>query len=351
MGYFVLTHVFASAILKNMNNKTGISIFGDGGWGTTLAIILAKKGYSVILWSPFREYAEFLDKTRENRKFLPGFKIPQEITITSDISQSLRYCQVVIIAIPSKFLRSSIKGLAKFGIKENRAVVISAAKGIEIDTFKRPSEIIKEEAGISDVVVLSGPTIAPEIAQGLPASCVVASRKDKNAKQAQELLMSERFRVYTNSDVVGVELGGAFKNIIAIAAGLCDGLKLGTNAKSALFSRGLVEMKRLGIALGAKEKTFNGLSGAGDLVTTCISPYSRNRHIGEEIARGKKLADILKTTEMIAEGVETARAVYKMSKRLKIELPITEQVYKVLFEDKNPILAVNDLMTRTKKSE
>lgn len=334
-----------------MQNIKKVCVLGDGGWGTTLSLLLFKKGFSVILWSAFPEYAQFLASHRENKKFLPGFKIPKEIEIASDKKEALADSQVVIVAIPSKFLRDSIKGIKESNLSKNIGFAISAVKGIENKTFKRPSEIIEDEMGLSNIVVLSGPTIAHEVAQGLPTSCVVASKTGELALQAQELLISETFRIYTSSDVVGVELGGALKNIIAIACGICDGLKLGTNAKSALFTRGLVEMKRLGAALGAKEETFNGLSGMGDLLTTCISPYSRNRYVGEEIAKGKKLQDILKAMEMVAEGVETARSVYELSKQMGIDLPITHQVYQVLFEGKNPLAAVSDLMTRQKKAE
>lgn len=331
--------------------KTKISILGDGGWGTALSLLLHNKGFSVSLWGIFPDYIEFLKKSRQNEKFLPGFEIPQDIVISSDAEEMIEDSPVLIIAIPSQFLRGAINKFKGLNLLSGVKLAISAAKGIEIKTFKRPSQIIKEELGLSAIAVLSGPTIAHEIAEGLPASAVVASEKAECAKETQELLMTERFRIYTSTDPIGVELGGALKNIIAIAAGIADGLGLGTNAKAALFTRGLVEMKRLGVALGAKEETFNGLSGMGDLLTTCISPYSRNRHIGEEIAKGKKLSDILKETEMVAEGVDTAKSVYELSQRMNIEAPITREVYKVLFEAKSALTAVNDLMTRSKKAE
>ena len=326
-----------------------LCILGDGGWGTTLSILLSEKGLPVSLWSAFKDYAEILAKKRENAKFLAGIKIPKNVVITSDINKAVSGSDVVVIAIPSQFLRSALRSFKAVDLSSK--IVISLVKGIENTTFKRASEIIEEELSISDIAVLSGPTIAREIANGLPASCVIACADEICAKEAQEIFMTERFRVYTSSDVIGVELGGALKNIVAIAAGISDGLKLGTNAKAALFTRGIVEMKRLGSALGGKEETFNGLSGMGDLVTTCISPYSRNRHIGEEIAKGKKIADILRETEMVAEGVETARSVYELSKKLNIDTPITDEVYKVLFENKDALTAVGDLMKRSKKAE
>jgi glycerol-3-phosphate dehydrogenase (NAD(P)+) len=330
------------------NNKK-ISILGDGGWGTTLSILLCRKGFSVSLWSISPDYAESLKQNRENKKFLPGFKIPRNIVITSDINTAIKDAQIIIVAIPSQFLRSVLRKLK--GLRLKASFLASVTKGIENKTFKRPSQIIQEELKIRKIAVLSGPTIAWEIAAGLPASAVCASKDKKIAKEAQDIFSTDRFRIYTCADIAGIELGGALKNIIAIAAGISDGLGLGTNAKAALFTRGLVEIKRIGVALGAEEETFNGLSGMGDLVTTCISQNSRNRHVGEEIAKGKKLNDIIKETEMVAEGIETARSVYELSKKLNIDTPITNEVYKVLFEAKSPSEAVTDLMTRTKKPE
>jgi len=331
-----------------MSFNKRISILGDGGWGTTLAVLLSKKGLSIKLWSAFSDYADILKQKRENVKFLPGIKISKEIDITADIVRALD-SDVVVLAVPSQFLRGVITRIT--GSSFNPRIIVSVVKGIENTTFNRPSEIIKQDLGYDNIAVLSGPTIAHEIANGLPASCVVASEKIDIARQAQEIFMSERFRVYTSTDVIGVELGGALKNIIAIAAGISDGLKLGTNAKAALFTRGLVEMKRLGRALGAEQETFNGLSGIGDLVTTCVSLYSRNRAVGEEITRGKKLSEIIENMDMIAEGIETTRSVYGLSKKMGIDMPITEQVYQVLFEEKNPHTAVSDLMLRDKKPE
>ena len=330
-----------------MNEK--IAILGDGGWGTTLSLLLAKKGLRVNLWGVFPDYIDSMKESRENSKFLPGFKLPDSISLTSDIKEAVNGAELIVLAIPSQYLRNTlirIKDQAK--IKKS---LVSVVKGIENETFKRPSEIIHKELGIDDIAVLSGPTIAYEIASGLPASAVVASTNKALIDQVQEIFITDRFRVYGSDDVTGVEIGGALKNIIAIAAGISDGLKLGSNAKASLFTRGLVEMKRLGYALGGNEDTFNGLSGMGDLVTTCISLKSRNRFVGEEIAKGKKLTEVLDDMDMVAEGVETARSVYGLSKKLGVDMPISDQVYQVLFEDKNPHTAVSDLMTRTKKSE
>jgi glycerol-3-phosphate dehydrogenase (NAD(P)+) len=331
------------------NNEQRIAVLGDGGWGTTLSMLLAKKGFRVTLWSAFPNNAEKIKAEQENLKFLPGFKLPRNISITVNIQAAILESDVVVLAIPSQFLRKTVFNLKGLDIKSK--LLVSVVKGIENDTFKRPSEIIKDELDVSGLVVLSGPTIAVEIAGGLPASCVAACGDHAIARRVQSLFTTDRFRVYTSKDLVGVEMGGALKNIIAIASGISDGLGLGSNAKAALFTRGLVEMKRLGVYMGADPETFNGLSGMGDLVTTCISSYSRNRRIGDGIAKGRALSDILDNMEMIAEGVETARSVYSLSNKVGIEMPITEQVYRVLFEDKNPHTAVADLMLRDSKPE
>jgi len=334
-----------------MKNDKNVSVLGDGGWGTALAISLAMKSIPVRLWSAFVDYVEILKTKRENIKYLPGFDIPKAITITANLKEAIDAIDIVIIAIPSQFLRGVLNRVKKSGGFGNVRMAVSVVKGIENKTFKRPSQIIQEELGISDLVVMTGPTIAREVAKGMPTSAVAASENEAHAKELQTLFMSKVFRVYTSSDVIGAELGGALKNIIAIAAGISDGLGFGTNAKSALFTRGIVEMKRLGVALGARSETFDGLSGMGDLLTTCVSPYSRNRHVGEEIAKGKPLQTILDNMEMIAEGVETARSVYELAQKMSIDVPITQEVYRVLFEHKDPSAAVTDLMTRTKKPE
>ncbi|MFC1808095.1 NAD(P)H-dependent glycerol-3-phosphate dehydrogenase [Candidatus Omnitrophota bacterium] len=333
--------------MKHNINK--ISILGDGGWGTTLALLLNSKGFSVTLWSAFKEYTAILNKGRENTRYLPGFNIPEPIVISDDIHEAISDAQLVVVAIPSQHLRNILVE-SKIGNLTSKKV-LSVIKGVEQNTFKRPSEILKEELAISDVAVLSGPTIALELANGLPTSAVIAADGPELAMLMQEVFMSETLRIYASADVIGVELGGALKNIMAIAAGISDGLGLGTNAKASLFTRGLVEMKRVGFALGGSIDTFNGLSGMGDLVTTCVSKHSRNRHVGEEIAKGKKLDQILKEMVMVAEGVDTSKSVYELSKRLNIQTPITDQVYKVLFEDKNPLKAVKELMKRDRKSE
>ncbi|MFH0732650.1 MAG: NAD(P)H-dependent glycerol-3-phosphate dehydrogenase [Candidatus Omnitrophota bacterium] len=334
-----------------MNAKmTKIAVMGDGSWGTTLAILLAKKGHAVSLWGAFPEYIRFLSKMRENVKFLPQFKIPASIDITDNIKQATNNARIIVIAIPSQFVRKTIAAHLR-GVDLSGLILLSVVKGIEQKTLKTVSQILKEELAHDKLCVLSGPTIALEVAKEVPTSAVIASEDIKVAEEAQEVFMTQRFRLYTSTDTLGVELGGSLKNIIAIAAGISDGLGFGTNAKAALFTRGLVEIKRLGVIMGAKEETFNGLSGIGDLMTTCISPYSRNRHVGEEIAKGAKLTEIVQKMDQIAEGVYTTESALDLAKKFNTQMPITEQVYNILFKDKNPLEAVTDLMTRTRKAE
>jgi glycerol-3-phosphate dehydrogenase (NAD(P)+) len=329
--------------------KESITILGDGGWGTTLSVLLNRKGYNVCLWSAFSDYAAILRKKRENIKFLKGIKIPRDIAITSEIDEALGHAKTIILAIPSQYLRSVLRRI-KF-IDTKKYIFLSAIKGIENKSLMRMSEVIVNELGKVDLAVLSGPNIAPEIARGLPAVSVVASNKNRIAGYFQDVLMSDNFRVYTNDDVVGVELGGSLKNVIALACGISDGLKLGTNAKSALLTRGLFEISRLGVAMGAKRETFSGVSGLGDLVTTCISQFSRNRFVGEEIAKGENLAMVVKKMQMVAEGISTAGAAYELAKKYNVEMPITREIYCVLYKNKSPKKVVSDLMLREKKPE
>jgi len=332
-----------------MTKISGIAVIGDGGWGTTLAILLSKKGFDISLWSAFPEYASVVKTTRENVKFLPGVKIPAEIEVTGSLIEALKDRGLVVLATPSQFMRGVLNKLKSQDISDKRFV--SVTKGIENGTLKRMSEVITECLGKQKLAVLSGPTIAHEVANLSPTSAVIASDDKELAKDAQEAFMTDRFRVYTSDDMLGVEIGGSIKNIIAIAAGALDGLGFGTNAKAALLTRGLVEIVRLGVAMGAKRETFYGLSGLGDLTTTCVSQYSRNRWLGEEIGKGKKFSDVLKETDMVVEGVATAKAAYDLAKKYNVEMPITTEIFKVLYENKDPKIAVHDLMTRSAKSE
>jgi glycerol-3-phosphate dehydrogenase (NAD(P)+) len=326
-----------------------ISIIGDGGWGTTISIHLHKKGNDVTLWSPFRDYARKLDKSRINSKYLPGIKIPKSIKITSDIKYAIKVSEIVVLAIPSCFLRKVLLKIKKADYK--KVLFLSLTKGIEERTNLRPSQIIEDMLGKVDLCVLSGPNIAYEIARGYPATTVIASKEIKKAKDLQSIFTNDKLRVYTSKDIIGVELGGSLKNIIAIAAGISDGLGFGMNAKAAIVTRGLVEITRLAKALGAKPETFSGLSGLGDLVTTCMSPHSRNHFVGVEIAKGKKLRNILKKMNMVAEGIKTAKSIQALNKEFRVDMPISAEIYKVLYKNKSPKKAVNDLMLREMKTE
>jgi glycerol-3-phosphate dehydrogenase (NAD(P)+) len=329
--------------------STRIAVIGDGGWGTTLAVLLAKKEYGVTLWSPFDDYAAVLKETRINSKFLPSVKIPGSIEVTCSQEQAVQSADVIVYAVPSMYMRHVLNGFRHLHLEDR--VVVSVTKGIENETLLRMSEVIAKVTGCYRIVVMSGPTIAFEVARGIPTTVVVASPDENDSRRIQDLFMTESFRVYTSDDVTGVELGGALKNVIAIAAGISDGLGFGTNAKSALVTRGLVEIARLGVKMGAQAQTFYGLSGLGDLVTTCINPHGRNRFVGEQIGKGKKLEEIVGGMEMVAEGVTTAKSVRDLALKYAVDMPITQEVYSVLFENKDPLIAVRELMQRSPKAE
>ena len=332
-----------------MEKGTKVAVIGDGGWGTTLAILLNKQGFKVSLWGPFADYLQLLEKKRQNLKFLPGVKIPEEISFSADIRKVIQKAGLIVLAVPSHFLRAVLTKIK--GVDLSDALILSAVKGIENDTLMRMSELIKDVLGKLKLAVLSGPTISYEVARGIPTTCVVSSDDIELAAEMQDIFMSERFRVYTSNDLIGVELAGALKNVIAIACGISDGLRFGANTKAAILTRGLVEISRLGQAMGAKLETFSGLSGLGDLVTTCISSHGRNRWVGEQIGRGRKLQDILSEMEMVAEGVKTAKSAFMLAERHQVEMPITAQIFAVLYQNKDPKAAVDDLMLRQKKSE
>ncbi|MCX5750051.1 MAG: NAD(P)-dependent glycerol-3-phosphate dehydrogenase [Candidatus Saganbacteria bacterium] len=328
-----------------------IAVLGAGAWGTTLANMLAKNGLSVKIWTFEKGTADDINNNNENKIFLPGVKLNKNISASDDLEDVLIKDGYVICAIPTKYLRNVLIAAAEQRIVPKNMKFLSAAKGIEKKTLDRPSQIIEKELGIKVVAVISGPNLSKEIATGLPAASVVASRDKKLSAYFQQVLSSPSFRVYTSNDLIGVELGGALKNVIAIAAGICDGLSLGNNAKSALIIRGMAEITRLGIAAGAKKETFSGLSGIGDLITTCQSDLSRNHHVGVEIAKGKKLNEILSLMSGVPEGVETVISSIELAKRLKIEMPIASEVKNVLFEGKDPKQAILDLMNRQLKDE
>ncbi|MGH9676967.1 MAG: NAD(P)H-dependent glycerol-3-phosphate dehydrogenase, partial [Candidatus Acidiferrum sp.] len=289
-----------------------------------------------------------LRERRENVRLLPGVPIPESIELTTDAAKSVSGADLWIVAIPTVFLRES---LSRFVSIDSRAAILSLTKGFENETFLRPSEIIAQVLGEERIAVLSGPSHAQEVSRRLPASVVIASANEELAFSIQQTLRTDRFRIYTNMDVIGVELGGALKNIIGIAAGICEGLGLGDNARAALLTRGLAEMTRFGVAMGAEPATFAGLAGLGDLVTTCTSPHGRNRQVGLRLAHGERWIDIHKSMAMVAEGVNTARSVHERAKRAGLDMPITIEVYRVLYEDKDPSVAVTDLLMRRLKGE
>ncbi len=325
-----------------------IAVLGDGGWGTALALSALRAGNDVALWSAFPDYAERFAASRENSKFLPGVSVPAEVLITPDAAEALRGAALAVSAVPTQFVRATIGGVAA-SIPADCAVV-SASKGLERKTLLRPSEILAEVVGGRGVAVISGPSHAEEVARGLPASVVAAATDAALAERVRDALMGPALRIYTGGDVLGVELGAALKNVIALAAGCADGLELGDNAKAALITRGTVELARLGEALGARPDTFWGLSGLGDLIVTCASRHSRNRAVGERLGRGEKLADILASTEKVAEGVPTTEAVLELAERHGVELPIAAAVGRVLAGG-DPREEVINLMTRAPKTE
>ncbi|MDD5120334.1 MAG: NAD(P)-dependent glycerol-3-phosphate dehydrogenase [Candidatus Omnitrophica bacterium] len=330
-------------------DKIRIAVIGDGGWGTTLAILLSNKGYPVTLWGAFEQYVKEMDRLRFNPKFLPGIKIPKEVRITGDIKTAVSGKEIVVLAVPSQYTRQVLKKIKNCSFK--KTIFLSVTKGIEIKSFERMSEIISNELGAIELAVLSGPTIAMEVAKGVPTAAVAASRNKKIRKTIQEVFSTQSFRVYTNPDVTGVELGGSLKNIIAIACGVSDGLGFGTNTKAAILTRGLAEISRLGRAMGARPETFSGISGLGDLVTTCISKQSRNRMVGELMGKGKKISEIIRHMQMVAEGVPTTKSAYALSLKYKVDMPIIKEVYHLLYRNKPPRQAVKDLMTRKGKEE
>ena len=328
-----------------------ISVLGAGSWGTTLACLLANNGHNVYLWEINKQAAEKLDKERVI-PFIGGANIPESIVISSDLN-IINETEAVLFVVPSHFLRSTVNSIKKLNIDLGKKLIISATKGIENETLLRVSQIIEEiyPETKDKIVALSGPSHAEEVSKQIPTVVTSASKSKELAIKARDLFMNDYFRVYTQDDIVGVELGASLKNVFAVAGGIIDGLNFGDNTKAAIISRGLKELISLGVALGGKEKTFYGLSGVGDLMVTCFSKHSRNRNLGEMLAHGKTLEQAEKELKMAAEGVKTCISAYQLGKKLNIELPIINQVYEVLFNNKDAKQAVFDLMTRTPKAE
>lgn len=321
-----------------------IQVIGGGSWGLALTRLLALNDHAVSLWCRVEDDPDTLRRTRESKRFLPGVFLPDSVSIAPDVDRS---AAMVVYAVPSHAMRAVVPTF----VFDGTPIRVSVAKGIENDTLLRMSEVIAAVAPGGPVVALSGPSHAEEVGKGLPASLVAASAGAPACGAVQDAFFSSSFRVYTSPDIIGVELGGSLKNVVAIAAGVCDGLGLGDNAKSALITRGLAEMARLGVACGADPLTFAGLSGMGDLITTCTSKHSRNRAVGEAIAQGKTLEEILGSSPMVAEGVRTTRSAKALAAKKSVEMPLTEAVHAVLFEDLPAREAIESLMGREAKPE
>jgi glycerol-3-phosphate dehydrogenase (NAD(P)+) len=330
-----------------------VTVVGTGSWGTTLSILAARNGLATVLLARDSREADTLSSARENSRFLPGHRFPDRLQVTADPQQALDGCDMLLMVVPSQTMRANIRVLKPF--LKGTTIVVSAAKGLELGTLMRMTEILAEELGdewLDRLGAISGPNIALEIVAGKPATTVVCSTNPYVANRAQELLSGGLFRVYTNPDLVGVELGGALKNIIALAAGMADGMDAGDSAKAALITRGLVEIGRLGVAAGASIFTFAGLAGLGDLIATCASPLSRNRTFGQELARGKNTDEVRAMMHgQVAEGVTTTAAARQLASRYDVEMPITEQLYGILFEHKSPLEGLAALLTREPTDE
>lgn len=327
-----------------------ISIIGDGAMGSFCAMLLCEKKYAVRMWGYDAGQLKEIENKRENFKFLPGYKLPQELVFESKDSEIFKNADLIVSAAPCQYVRS-VFGRLKSHL-DNSVPIVSVTKGIENETLLRPSQILADVTGKNvKVIALSGPTIADELVRRLPATATAACIDETLAQKVQEVFTTPYFRIYRNTDILGVELAGAMKNVIAIAAGIIDGIRAGDNAKAALLCRGLAEITRLGLALGAKQQTFAGLSGLGDLVTTCISPMGRNRSFGQRIGTGQTIEDALHATQSVVEGVATCRSVHDLAKKYNVDMPITESVYEILFRRKSVKIAIEELMARKLKAE
>ena len=328
------------------------TVLGAGSWGTTLALVLLENGHDVKLWTYKSSQAELMRQKHENPDFLPGIYLPPQLDITTDIEKAAHSRDLIVAAVPSQFLRSVVEKIADLDLA--KTVICNVAKGIENETLMTMSEVLldvlKHEKK-ENIAILSGPSHAEEVCRKMPTAIVSAAYKMKAAKVVQDAFMTSYFRVYVNEDIRGVELGGAIKNVIAVGAGISDGAGFGDNTKAAIMTRGVYEITRLGVRMGAQPRTFAGLSGIGDLIVTCMSRHSRNRYVGEQIGKGRQLKDILKEMLMVAEGVASTKSVRDLSRKHRIEMPIVESVYEMLFEGKDPQRAMGELMTRDAKGE
>ena len=326
-----------------------VGVLGAGSWGTALALLLHENGHDVTVWSISKEEVEELTKEREHKSKLPGVKLPEDMKFTNVMEEAIFDKDFMVLAVPSPFTRTTARKMKPF-VKDGQKIV-DVAKGIEESTLMTLSQQIKEEIPQADVAVLSGPSHAEEVGRGLPTTCVIGAKTKETAEYLQEAFMSETFRVYTSSDMLGMELGGSLKNVIALAAGIADGLGYGDNTKAALITRGIAEIARLGVKMGGKIESFTGLTGIGDLIVTCASVHSRNRKAGYLIGQGKSMQEAMDEVKMVVEGVYSTKAAIKLAKKYDVDIPIIEQVNEVLFEGKNPGEAVKDLMLRDKKIE
>lgn len=330
-------------------NKKKIAIIGAGSWGTALALLLARKGLTVALWAHRLEHVDQMRSCRENRLYLPGFSLPENVTLTADIDQAVRGASTIVMVVPSHVFRSVFVRMKCF-LTQNQ-IIVSATKGIENDSLMTMTQVMSSEFIYDRYAVLSGPSFAQEVAEEKPTAVTVAAKDIATAEAVQEVFFTERFRVYTSTDVIGVELGGPLKNIVAIASGICDGLGYGTNTRAALITRGLAEITRLAVAMGASPLTLAGLAGLGDLVLTCTGDLSRNRSVGLKLGQGMTLEAIQDEMQMVAEGVKTTRSAWFLAKKIGVEMPILEQVYQVLYEGKSCKDATRDLLVRGGRNE
>ena len=328
-----------------------IAVLGDGGWGTALALTLARNPHVPRVWGPSADYIDEIRRTRLNRKFLPGVELPGKIEWTADAAETLSGAEAVVVVVPSKYMRATLDRFAGAYRAAGSPPVLSATKGFDESTRVRMTTLLAEVWGVAAPAALSGPSIAPETARGVPTAVTIACADKALARHFQEIFAGDTFRAYTSDDVKGVELGGALKNVIALAAGVCDGLGYGNNAKAALITRGLAEITRLGVALGANPQTFYGLSGVGDLMVTCMSPQSRNRTVGERLGRGESVEQILSGMEQVAEGVCTCNLALALARQARVPTPVIEQVDAIIHHGKKPKDAVLELMRREARPE
>ncbi len=328
-----------------------IAVLGDGGWGTALGVTAYRNGHKVVVWGAFQDNVDLVNAEHANSRFLPGVSLPDDMLFTTDMEEAVSGAAVVVLASPSQYLRGTVTKLAPV-LNREKQIVVDISKGVEAGTLLRMSELCEEVLGRTRYVVLSGPSHAEEVSRKIPTAVVAASSSTADAKKVQKLFMNSFFRIYTSRDVVGVELGGALKNVFAIAAGIIDGAGMGDNSKAALMTRGIAEMARLGAKLGGQKRTFSGLSGVGDLIVTCMSRHSRNRFVGEELGKGRKLDEIIRSMNMVvAEGVKTCEGAYMLARKSGVETPIINGIYALLYEKRKVQDIVAELMTRKAKCE